>query len=96
MNGLHRSSGSCGKGKFQRREVISFRHAGMKSFMTLIRDPELNIHGSWRKWPNISLMFSMGERMFMHGGARKASIIRSVRTYGAESAHGTMGIAVSA
>ena len=41
-------------------------------------------------------MFSMGERMFMQGGARKAGIIRSVQTDGAESAHGTMGIAVSA
>ena len=41
-------------------------------------------------------MFSMGERMFMQGGARKAGIIRNVQTDGAESAHGTMGIAVSA
>ena len=96
MSGSQRSSGNCGKGKFQRREVISFRHAGMKSFMTLIREPELNIHGSRRKWSNISIVFSMGEGMFIQGGARKAGIIRNVQTDGAESAHGTMGIAVSA
>ena len=64
--------------------------------MTRIRDLELNVHGSRRKWSNISIMFFMGERMFTQDGERKACTILSVQTDGAESDRGTMETAASA